>query len=50
ILRLGARVVPLDAQSPPERLRHILTDSGSVAVVHGGAVPDPEAVPDGLPA
>lgn len=54
ILRLGARVVPLDAQSPPERLHHILTDSGSVTVIHGGtapgseAGPDSEAVPDGL--
>ncbi|KOG85904.1 hypothetical protein ADK38_34065, partial [Streptomyces varsoviensis] len=44
ILRLGAAVVPLDAQSPPERRRHILADSASVAVIHGGAAPD------GLPA
>ncbi|WP_172381237.1 non-ribosomal peptide synthetase [Streptomyces sp. MNP-20] len=45
-LRAGAVVVPLDAQSPPERRRHILTDSGCVAVVHGGAAPD--ALPDGV--
>ncbi|MCX5202739.1 amino acid adenylation domain-containing protein [Streptomyces sp. NBC_00237] len=32
-LRLGATVVPLDAQSPPERRRHIVSDSASVAVV-----------------
>ncbi|MGW7416124.1 amino acid adenylation domain-containing protein [Streptomyces sp. NPDC054863] len=35
VLRLGAVVVPLDAQSPPERRRHILTDSDSVLVVYG---------------
>ncbi|MFF2542934.1 amino acid adenylation domain-containing protein [Kitasatospora sp. NPDC058063] len=40
VLRLGALVVPLDAQSPAERRRHILTDSSSVAVVHGGTAPD----------
>ncbi|MEU1283565.1 amino acid adenylation domain-containing protein [Kitasatospora sp. NPDC005856] len=40
VLRLGALVVPLDAQSPPERRRHILTDSSSVALVHGGTAPD----------
>ncbi|MFB0619621.1 amino acid adenylation domain-containing protein [Streptomyces sp. AGS-58] len=44
ILRLGAVVVPLDAQSPPERRGHILTDSSAVALIHG------EAAPDGLPA
>ncbi|MFF0744845.1 amino acid adenylation domain-containing protein [Streptomyces sp. NPDC004111] len=33
-LRLGAVVVPLDAQSPPERRAHILADSSSTAVVH----------------
>ncbi|MGY0055744.1 amino acid adenylation domain-containing protein [Streptomyces sp. LZ34] len=38
-LRLGARVVPLDAQSPPERQAHILTDSGSVVLVHGTTAP-----------
>ncbi|MFJ8385720.1 amino acid adenylation domain-containing protein, partial [Streptomyces sp. NPDC094438] len=39
ILRLGATVVPLDVQSPPERRRHILADSASVAVVHGESAP-----------
>ncbi|MFD7501258.1 amino acid adenylation domain-containing protein [Streptomyces sp. NPDC059850] len=43
-LRLGARVVPLDTQSPPERQAHILTDSDSVVLVHG-ATP-PEGIPD----
>ena len=33
VLRAGAVVVPLDAQSPPERRRHILTDSGCVALI-----------------
>ncbi|MEU8825741.1 amino acid adenylation domain-containing protein [Streptomyces sp. NPDC048636] len=43
-LRLGARVVPLDTQSPPERQAHILTDSGSVVLVHGDTAPeDPPA-------
>ncbi|MFE9404157.1 amino acid adenylation domain-containing protein [Streptomyces sp. NPDC006530] len=46
ILRLGAVVVPLDAQSPPERQRHILTDSASVAVLHGA--PAPEGLPEGV--
>ncbi|MFF3754730.1 amino acid adenylation domain-containing protein [Streptomyces sp. NPDC002018] len=46
ILRLGARVVPLGTQSPPERLRHILTDSAAVAVIHGGTAPD--ALPEGV--
>ncbi|HST47697.1 amino acid adenylation domain-containing protein [Jatrophihabitans sp.] len=35
ILRAGATVVPLDAQSPPERRRHILTDAGCAAVITG---------------
>ncbi|MGK5640955.1 amino acid adenylation domain-containing protein [Streptomyces sp. URMC 126] len=39
ILRLGAVVVPLDVQSPADRQRHILTDSGAVAVVHDGTPP-----------
>ncbi|MEV0281951.1 amino acid adenylation domain-containing protein [Streptomyces sp. NPDC050610] len=39
ILRLGAAVVPLDAQSPPARRRHILADSASVAVIHGAEAP-----------
>ncbi|MFE4916446.1 amino acid adenylation domain-containing protein [Streptomyces sp. NPDC056652] len=47
ILRLGARVVPLDAQSPPERRRHILTDSASVAVIHEGTAA-PDALPDSV--
>ncbi|MFJ7907121.1 amino acid adenylation domain-containing protein [Kitasatospora sp. NPDC096204] len=48
VLRLGAQVVPLDAQSPADRRCHILTDSGSVALVHGGTAPD--GLPGGLPA
>ncbi|MEV0736659.1 amino acid adenylation domain-containing protein [Streptomyces sp. NPDC050549] len=36
IRRAGATVVPLDRLSPPGRQRHILDDSGAVAVVHGG--------------
>lgn len=46
VLRLGARVVPLDAQSPPARRDHILRDSGSVVVIHSGEVPQglPETV------
>ncbi|MFF9479602.1 amino acid adenylation domain-containing protein [Streptomyces sp. NPDC014733] len=47
ILRLGAHVVPLDAQSPPERRRHILTDAGAVALVHGATAP--EVPPDVRP-
>ncbi|MGW2511377.1 amino acid adenylation domain-containing protein [Streptomyces scopuliridis] len=47
ILRLGALVVPLDAQSPPERRRHILTDSAGVAVIHGGTAA-PDALPDSV--
>ncbi|MDV9170376.1 amino acid adenylation domain-containing protein [Streptomyces sp. W16] len=36
IRRAGATVVPLDRLSPPDRQRHILDDSGAVAVVvHG---------------
>ncbi|MFB8281291.1 amino acid adenylation domain-containing protein [Nocardia colli] len=38
LLRLGAQVVPLDRQSPPDRRRHILRDSGAVAVVHEDGV------------
>ncbi|WP_405835609.1 amino acid adenylation domain-containing protein [Streptomyces sp. NBC_01518] len=34
IRRAGATVVPLDRLSPPDRQRHILDDSGAVAVVH----------------
>ncbi|MFE9449970.1 amino acid adenylation domain-containing protein [Streptomyces sp. NPDC006739] len=36
IRRAGATVVPLDRLSPPARQRHILDDSGAVAVVHDG--------------
>ncbi|RCH64498.1 amino acid adenylation domain-containing protein [Streptomyces sp. SDr-06] len=46
ILRLGAVVVPLDAQSPPERQHHILTDSASVAVLHGATAP--QRLPQGV--
>ncbi|KOT78041.1 peptide synthetase [Streptomyces rimosus subsp. pseudoverticillatus] len=46
ILRLGAVVVPLDRLSPPERRRHILTDSASGTVLHGGTAPD--GLPDGV--
>ncbi|MFJ6183608.1 amino acid adenylation domain-containing protein [Streptomyces sp. NPDC092295] len=49
ILRLGALVVPLDAQSPPERRRHILMHSASVAVIHDGTAA-PEALPDSVQA
>ncbi|MEV0607418.1 amino acid adenylation domain-containing protein [Polymorphospora rubra] len=46
ILRLGATVVPLDRQSPPDRQRHMLVDAAAVAVVHG---PDgPDELPDGV--
>ncbi|MEU6171899.1 amino acid adenylation domain-containing protein [Streptantibioticus parmotrematis] len=47
VLRAGAVVVPLDAQSPPERREHILRDAGAAVVVHhdGGL---PEALPDGV--
>jgi amino acid adenylation domain-containing protein len=48
ILRLGAQVVPLDAQSPGERRRHILSDSGAVAVVHAATAPTEPPV--GVPA
>ncbi|MGW0581880.1 amino acid adenylation domain-containing protein, partial [Streptomyces sp. NPDC002920] len=37
IRRAGATVVPLDRLSPPDRQRHILDDSGAVAVVHDSA-------------
>ncbi|MFG3254890.1 amino acid adenylation domain-containing protein [Streptomyces sp. NPDC048172] len=49
ILRLGARVVPLDTQSPAERRLFILRDSGAAALVH--AMPGPWSateLPDGL--
>ncbi|MEW1827181.1 amino acid adenylation domain-containing protein [Streptomyces sp. NPDC088196] len=41
IRRAGATVVPLDRLSPPDRRRHILDDSGAVAVVHdNGYMPE----------
>ncbi|MFB6392421.1 amino acid adenylation domain-containing protein [Polymorphospora sp. 2-325] len=44
ILRLGATVVPLDRQSPPDRQRHMLLDAAVTALVHGsdgaGDLPD----------
>lgn len=49
ILRLGARVVPLDTQSPAERRLFILRDSGAATLVHDvpesvtGHVPDVKA-------
>ncbi|MFE7811673.1 amino acid adenylation domain-containing protein [Streptomyces sp. NPDC057433] len=51
VLRLGARVVPLDLQSPSDRRDHILTDSGAVVFVHSRDAPHrvpPEVAP--LPA
>lgn len=39
IRRAGATVVPLDRLSPPDRQRHILDDSGAVAVVHDSGHP-----------
>lgn len=45
IRRNGCTVVPLDRLSPPDRRRHILDDSGAVAVVHDGT---PRTVPDHL--
>ncbi|MEV0125878.1 amino acid adenylation domain-containing protein [Streptomyces sp. NPDC050703] len=37
VLRLGATVVPVDTQSPAERRRFILTDSGATTLVHARA-------------
>jgi amino acid adenylation domain-containing protein len=37
VLRAGATVVPLDAHSPLERQRHILTDSAATLLVHADA-------------
>ncbi|MET9480179.1 amino acid adenylation domain-containing protein [Streptomyces sp. NPDC006638] len=48
VLRVGAVVVPLDVQSPPGRRRHILEDSASTVLVHGGSAPGelpPEVAP-----
>ncbi|MFB7500600.1 amino acid adenylation domain-containing protein [Streptomyces sp. NPDC056161] len=41
VRRAGATVVPLDRLSPYERQRHILEDSGAVAVVHDGQTTHP---------
>ncbi|MFF4753604.1 amino acid adenylation domain-containing protein [Streptomyces sp. NPDC002514] len=41
VRRAGATVVPLDRLSPYERQRHILEDSGAVAVVHDGQTAHP---------
>lgn len=40
IRRAGATVVPLDAQSPPVRRRHILDDSGAAVLVQGAGTDD----------
>ncbi|MFE9605526.1 amino acid adenylation domain-containing protein [Streptomyces hokutonensis] len=45
IRRAGATVVPLDRLSPPDRQRHILDDSGAVAVVHGDGPQLPAHLP-----
>ncbi|MGW3106819.1 amino acid adenylation domain-containing protein [Streptomyces sp. NPDC001100] len=45
IRRAGATVVPLDRLSPPDRQRHILDDSGAVAVVHGDGPQLPVQLP-----
>ncbi|MFJ9562331.1 amino acid adenylation domain-containing protein [Streptomyces fuscichromogenes] len=44
IRRAGAAVVPLDRLSPPDRQRHILDDSGAVAVVHDGTTVHPHGI------
>ncbi|MFI6408437.1 amino acid adenylation domain-containing protein [Streptomyces sp. NPDC050548] len=45
IRRAGATVVPLDRLSPPDRQRHILDDSGAVAVIHGDGLQLPAHLP-----
>ncbi len=45
IRRAGATVVPLDRLSPPDRQRHIVDDSGAVAVVHDGGPQLPADLP-----
>ena len=42
ILRLGATVVPIDRQSPPERIAHMLADSASRALIVDPAQAGPE--------
>ncbi|MGW3442617.1 amino acid adenylation domain-containing protein [Streptomyces sp. NPDC001076] len=48
IRRAGATVVPLDRLSPPDRQRHILDDSGAVAVVHDGTTEHADGIDAGL--
>ncbi|MEV5955022.1 amino acid adenylation domain-containing protein [Streptomyces sp. NPDC051987] len=48
IRRAGATVVPLDRLSPPDRQRHILDDSGAVAVVHDGTAEHAHGIDAGL--
>ncbi|MBZ6209170.1 amino acid adenylation domain-containing protein [Streptomyces olivaceus] len=48
VLRLGARVVPVDLQSPAERRDHVLADSGAVVHVHTGDAP--HGLPPGVAA
>ncbi|MEO7261299.1 MAG: amino acid adenylation domain-containing protein [Jatrophihabitantaceae bacterium] len=48
ILRAGAVVVPLDAQSPPGRRRHMLTDSGCVALIGPAEDTYTADLPDGV--
>ncbi|MEU2420801.1 amino acid adenylation domain-containing protein [Streptomyces sp. NPDC007851] len=48
IRRAGATVVPLDRLSPPDRQRHILDDSGAVAVVHDGTAGYADGIEVGL--
>ncbi|WP_019074168.1 non-ribosomal peptide synthetase [Streptomyces hokutonensis] len=45
IRRAGATVVPLDRLSPPDRQRHILDDSGAVAVIHENGTQPPAHLP-----
>ncbi len=47
-LRLGAQIVPLDAKSPPDRLRHILADSAAAALVFDDSDPDSRPLPDSI--
>ncbi|WP_329034034.1 non-ribosomal peptide synthetase [Streptomyces sp. NBC_00178] len=49
VLRLGARVVPLDTQSPAERRLFMLRDSAAVALVCA-ASGDVSELPEGVPA
>ncbi|WP_344028213.1 amino acid adenylation domain-containing protein [Streptomyces luteireticuli] len=47
VLRLGAVVVPLDAQSPADRRAHILADADCTVLLHDGT--PPAELPDGIP-